>query len=343
MGATLPIENIHTYLVYPNKGVAEASPVTGNTVPQEGRMFALLKEIYDRAETECTIGVAFRKADNGAQVNPCRTMLVEYASSPSLDRGRLLAERLAGATTKRSGLGLMFLLHGREDQNHRVVLSRFRANNGVLVDDAADALTVEFIDRVFMKNAHSYKAVFYQHASLTAGFWNGMAVDKQINSRDAETSNYWVRDFLASEFSTTPAMGTRRLALALKDAVNRTNDLQIKQQITAAATLAAGIDGQPTNADDFCDRYGFSEQTRTAVKQAFTRSDLVGDNFVFDAAEFSRQLPYKTIELDSGAVLTAQSSKFDEVFERQEIDGSGDEYRFSATGKIVTEKLEKTK
>jgi hypothetical protein len=68
----------------------------------------------------------------------------------------------------------MFLLHGREGLHHKIVISRFRANNGVLVNEAADMLTVEFIDPVFMKNAHSYKAVVYRHASLLAGFWDGM-------------------------------------------------------------------------------------------------------------------------------------------------------------------------
>ncbi|NKB84009.1 hypothetical protein HED51_14730 [Ochrobactrum grignonense] len=62
---------------------------------------------------------------------------------------------------------------------------------------------------------------------------------------------------------------------------------------------------------------------------------------MFNAEEFFKQLPYKTVELDSGAVLTAQSSQFDEVFDREEI--NNDEFIFSTKGKIITEKLEKTK
>ncbi|HCH73366.1 MAG TPA: hypothetical protein DFK19_18180 [Ochrobactrum sp.] len=337
----MPISHIHTYLVRPNKGVENVVAATGNSVPQEGQLFSLLNDIYNRADEECSIGIAFRRGNDGAQANVCRSILINYLTNPDIENGRILADKLSGVTTKRSGLGLMFLLYGIEGAHHKVVISRFRANNGVLVDDAADALTVEFIDRVFMKNAHSYKAVWYQHESLAAGFWSGHAVDKQINSRDAETSNYWVRDFLESEFLTTPAMGTRRLALALKDAANRATDLQVKQQITAAATLAPGIEGHHMNANEFCDRFGFSAQTREQVLRAFPRPDLAGDNFVFNAEEFFKQLPYKTVELDSGAVLTAQSSQFDEVFDREEIDN--DEFIFSTKGKIVTEKLEKTK
>jgi hypothetical protein len=76
---------------------------------------------------------------------------------------------------------------------------------------------VEFLERVFMKNKASYKAVVYEDPSLHAGFWNGRAVDKQLNNPAGQASNYWISDFLLSEFSSTPAHGTRRLAEAIKD------------------------------------------------------------------------------------------------------------------------------
>ena len=43
-------------------------------------------------------------------------------------------------------------------------------------------------------------------------------MDKQLNSPGGQLSDYWIGDFLLSEFSVTPAAGTRRLALALRDA-----------------------------------------------------------------------------------------------------------------------------
>lgn len=305
-------------------------------------MFRLLREIYEKAESECTIGISFSPAANGAQINPCRSLLVTHAGTPTIDSGRSLAARLASVTTKRSGLGLLFLICGREGLEHKVVISRFRANNGVLVDETPDAFSVEFIDRVFMKNAHSYKAVLYKHTSLAAGFWSGFAVDKQIASRDMETSNYWVKEFLDSDFMTTPAMGTRRLALALRDASQKSGDLEVRKQITAAATLAHGINGLPMTTHEFCERFGFSDSTREAIVREFSRSELANDSFEFSAVEFAAQLPYRTIELDSGAMLTANSASFDNVFERQIVDPKTEKVRFSATGKIVVEKLEKS-
>lgn len=88
-----------------------------------------------------------------------------------------------------------------------------------------------------MKNAYSYKAVVYQHTSLTNGFWTGRAVDKQIESREREVSQYWINDFLDSGLRTTPTRGRRRLALALKAAASKSKDVTVKSEIASAVTL----------------------------------------------------------------------------------------------------------
>ncbi|MBC2665757.1 hypothetical protein H7F51_09495 [Novosphingobium flavum] len=336
----MPIEIVHTYLVHPNKNQAEPAAIVGSLVPHEGEMFELLKSVYEKADTECNIGIAFKKDASGGQANARRNMLTAYGAAPSVELGRSLAEQLGLVTTRRSGLGLLFLIKGMEGTDHKVVISRFRANNGVLVSEAADMLTVEFIDRVFMKNAHSYKAVVYRHSSFQGGFWNGMAVDKQINSQDLDSSDYWVKDFLLSDFITSPAFGTRRLAVALKKAIKATNDLEIKQQITAAATLASGLGPDPISVEGFCEKFGFTPNTKSAVIGQLDRPDLATDNFLFNAEEFKKQLPLRTVELDNGAMLTADAGSFDEVFEHEAV-ADGEKIKFSTVGAVVSEKLEK--
>ncbi|MCF1744185.1 hypothetical protein [Paradevosia shaoguanensis] len=337
----MPIESIHTYLVHPNKGVAEPAAIVGSQVPHEGEMFSLLRSVYEKADTECNIGIVFNKGSDGSQANVRRDMLTAYAGAPSVDLGRSLAEELGLVTTRRSGLGLLFLIKGKEGDVHKVVISRFRANNGVVVNEAADMLTVEFIDRVFMKNAHSYKAVVYRHQSLHGGFWTGMAVDKQINSQDLETSDYWMKDFLLSDFMTNPAFGTRRLAVALKRAIKATDNLEIKRQITAAATLAGGLGNETISVEGFCTRYAFTDEARVAVITQLERSDLAGDSFKFDVQEFVKQLPYRTVELDNGAMLTAEAAAFNKVFQHEPA--NGEQTQFTTVGAIVSEKLEKSR
>jgi hypothetical protein len=68
-----------------------------------------------------------------------------------------IAERLALNTDQRSGLGLLFLIVGKEGKEHKIVLSRFPTDSAIYVDENPTALTVEFLERVLMKNKTSYK------------------------------------------------------------------------------------------------------------------------------------------------------------------------------------------
>jgi hypothetical protein len=74
-----------------------------------------------------------------------------------------------------------------------------------------------------MKSKNSYKAVAYHGPSLRGDFWDGKAIDKQIGDGLSGSSNYWIEDFLWSDFLITPQAGTRRLATALRDAAKKAN------------------------------------------------------------------------------------------------------------------------
>jgi hypothetical protein len=110
----LPITHIHTYLVHPAKGIAVPDAIGGSELPLNGKMFRLLRDVYDRAETECDVAISFNRDETGAQRNVCRDLLVAYAGGPTLVRGRRIAERLAIYTDNRPRMGLLFLVVGRE-------------------------------------------------------------------------------------------------------------------------------------------------------------------------------------------------------------------------------------
>ena len=68
----MAVETIHIYLIYPNKSVDGAAAIIGNEVPHEGDMCTLMRTVYEKADTDCNIGIAFNQGPNGAQVNDCR-------------------------------------------------------------------------------------------------------------------------------------------------------------------------------------------------------------------------------------------------------------------------------
>jgi hypothetical protein len=329
---------MQAFLVHPGSGGGVSVDINGTPVPLQGPMFALLDGIYRRSDYECDIDITFRHTD-GRQQNACRDIIIAHLRGPTIDTARTVAERLRDSTDRRSGLGLLFVIAGREGTNHKIVISRFPTDSAIYVDEGARALTVEFLERVFMKNKASYKAVVYEDHSFQAGFWSGRAVDKQLNNPAGQASDYWISDFLLSEFSATPAHGTRRLAEALRGAV-RKSPLELKQELSAAATLAGNLEGQSVSITTFGDHFHLSELARAALIREAKTPRAAAEQFEFDLREFRNRIAYKSLELDNGAVLTAESSIFDDVFQRRVVDGAADQLlEFSTRGRVLNEKL----
>lgn len=336
----MPITHIHTYLVHPARGIEEPDAIGGSALPLNGKMFKLLREVYDRADRECDVAISFNHGPDGRQQNDCRDLLIAYARAPHLARGRHIAERLAACTDNRSRMGLLFLVVGTEGLDHKVIISRFPADSGILAEQDGGNLNVEFLERIFMKSAKSYKAVLYRHSSFDTGFWRGYAIDKQMNDADVNVSGYWISDFLDSDFFTTSATGTRRLAVACRNAARNAETTALKSEIVAAATLAGGHNGLRLTAREFVQRLRLSQEAATAILSEIN-DNLKDEKFQFSAAEFRRHVTYRSVELDNGGIMTAMTDEFDRVFVSQPVDGGDGARRFTTQGTIVAQKLGK--
>ena len=128
----MPIKNICSYLVHPGKGAEKPAELQGSEVPLEGRLYDLLEEVYARSDTECEIDICFNQGQDGSQNNPCRSLILSHLQGPTLDTARSLANRLRDVTTRRSGLGLVFLMTGADGGEHKIVVSRFPAHSAIL-------------------------------------------------------------------------------------------------------------------------------------------------------------------------------------------------------------------
>lgn len=338
----MPIEHIHSFLVHPSKHAEEQPEISGTPISHRGKLYKMLSEVYARAPTECNIEIVFRPDKDGQQVNECHDCIVAYATDPKIDSGRAVAERLQRVTTNRSGLGLLFLLQGTNGKDeHALVISRFPADQGIVAHEDAKRLSVEFIERVFMKSARAYKSALFTTASLEAGFPEGRAVDKQIQG-PRDLSAYWITEFLEAELRTTGPAGTRRLAVAVRDAVRTSTELDLKQELVAVARLLRGQQGRTISAHSVLQQLGLSEEATSAIEHAFARPELMGESFQFDSEEFDKHVMYRTVELDTGAMLLAEDSKWDELFLKESLSSPG-RVRYSTEGEVVDERLKKTK
>jgi len=338
----MAIERAHSFLVHPAKNEREQPKIGGTEIPRRGPLFRMLTGVFERAPQECDIDIVFRAGAGGQQQNDCRDLLVAYVQRPTIPRGRLIANRLQSVSTHRSGLGLLFLMKGEVNGERRLVISRFPADQGVIAEEQAERLSVEFIERVFMKSAKAYKSALYSSDAPEHGYWDGRAVDLQIKG-PRELSDYWIREFLLSELRTTGPAGTKRLAVAVRSAIHSAHDLAVKHELISAANLMRGQEGRRQSARQLFQQLGLSGAATGALQAAFPRADLLDEVFEFDRAEFERNAPYRAVGLDNGAMLIAEDARFNEVFEQQPAGEAGGQVRYVTQGRVVDEQLRKTR
>lgn len=336
----MALEAVYSFLTYPKRGQPDEPIRPGARLPiADDKLGRMLKGVFDSAERDCVVPVMF-VSNGAAQENAAREELLALVRRHSLATASTIAWRLQRATSGQSGMGLLFIGIGDVNGRTRVVISRFPADEGVVAETSQAELSVQFVEQVFLKSAFSYKAATYVATGRPDQLWTGHVVDRQINAGSKAVADYWISDFLLSEFATTPAAGTKRLATALRDAIAATASVEVKREIAAAAHLAGNLPRRALTIAGFCEQFHFSEETKQAVLSKVRPPRLANERFRFDAEEFARHIAYKQIELDNGAVLTAPADKFEEIFRETQ---RRDEHTFTTSGVIVDERLKRTK
>ena len=336
----MAIKAIHAFLIYPGKGQDSPIQISGNKLDQTGKLFELLRSVFVAEPSRRDFEVAFKPAPDGSQQNDCRDAMIAYAMKSSLTNGRAIAERLQGATDNRSGIGLLFLISGDHGLKRRLVVSRFPADQAILAEIDASGLDLQFLEQVFIRRMSAYKALLLEHQNPSSGFWTGIATDRQAGGAPENISHYWITDFLTADFAETPAAGTRRLAEALKNVIKGNPNLDVKNEIASAVTLAkTAFSGKQTSVNEFCTYFGFSTSTQQSIVSILPKPSLADKVFKFDSKVFRERLPYRTVEIENGAILTAPSGDFDKVFKVTPHVNNTVEY--STTGRVADQRIEK--
>lgn len=336
----MALEVIYAFLVHPGKGQQTIQKVTGKKIPNSGELYNMLNGIFKADPEHRDFEILFNPCADGTQQNDCRDLLVAFQAQPTGKTGRAIARRLQAATDNRSGIGLMFLIVGYVGLNRRLVISRFPTDKAILANVGSSGLDVQFLKQVFIKRLSSYKALMLEHVDPNSQYWNGRATDRQAGGIAENISDYWITDFLNADFAETPAAGTRRLAEALKSAIKSNPNPIVKNEIASAATLAGGaFKGKAISIEDFCDHFGFSKATKETIRNSLTKPSLYTKMFKFSNKDFKEVAPFRTVEIDNGAILTAPSGEFDKVFEVSTSDGGKVQYRTS--GRIKDQRLSK--
>lgn len=335
----MPIINAFAYLIAPGKNLEPAPAISHKEIKiEDDKLSVMLSGIFAGERGAHDFEITFNSKD-GTQFNECRTLMLNFHASPSIENGLPIAQRLQKATDNRSGTGLFLLLNGDHGLKKRLIMSRFPTDEAIRADTNSGSLDVEFLPEVFVKRLSSYKAVMVEHESPTNGFWKGIATDRQAGQSGEHISEYWLRDFLDADFSETPAQGTRRLATALKDAMKANPSLSVKAEIAHASSLASAVfRNKPLTIKSFCEHFGLSDAAKDTIKTALPKASLYGKSFIFDANQFKNVAPFRTVEMDTGAILTAPNHEFEEIFEATV---SGDIVEYRTRGTVNDQRLAK--
>ena len=332
----MKIDKIMSFLTYPGKHIKKQPAVNGAEIPKAGKIYDMLLNIFEESENNCDIPICFNSG--GSQDSLVRDEIVRLVSTKSMDDGKVLSERLQCSTTEKSGKGLVFFIIGSSGEYNKIVISRFPAQEGILAEKHPKYLKVEHKEQVFIKNPHSYKSAMYKFKIPNYDLWTGYAVDRQMNHTTTGIAAYWINDFLRSKCETTSKMGTERLAKALQNAIAKTNNMEIKEEIVSCANLANNFSNKKMSINQLCDQFRLSIEAKKQVISQVSPARLSDDVFLLNKIKFDQRLLYKMIELDNGAILSAPAARFDECFKSSKMAGNGNK-KYVTSGKVVDEKL----
>lgn len=335
------ITEVFAFLSGPHKGVSPTPKPSGLSITLAGPLFEHINDLFGKSSSDCNVEISLRS--DGNQRNEFRELLVEFASTGSYSAAEKISERLSSITTRRSKLGLLFLIRASDNARLAVLLARFPTDTAILVDDTSGSLNVKFLDKVFVKNYHQFKSARFVGVPAKGSFWDGYVLDRQLNSHREDASRYWVHDFLDADFKVTSAHGSDRFAKAVKDA-SAGATFEEKRELHHLVGMLDNLHGQQLSPREILQKYSVSEPVtnRVLAKMPVVAAD---QTFKFDRHLFNAVNSYRTVETAEGAIITAESSLFEKIISYEVIDRTelSERVRLTTEGLLAADKLRKTK
>jgi len=124
-------------------------------------------------------------------------------------------------------------------------------------------------------------------------------------------TNYWIREFLRSDYKTNPEVGSRRIAQAVKAASKNTNlSTDIKEEIAAVHSLLKGMDGEVISPAGLCKRFALGKEASDAILSEIKPPRLRIDEFAFQYSAYAKIAKFRVISLNNDVRLAAPADSF---------------------------------
>lgn len=343
------IEYCAGFLVPPCSGLDEATAgemIEGSTVTLNAAALAFFQPLFENSITSCNIDIVFSPCETETgefeQQNPIRDMVRSIAfDSPDVkfNCSKQLALSLALASDRRSSPGLFVVIAGETAVETRVTLFKFAADESLQAIFADQGLSINVIEQAFSRKTEYFKAAVFQGSLADRSFWEGKVEDKQATKRIYEVSDLWAIRFLHAVPQLTSARGTRLLAKALRQVIDRTEDIDRKQALIAAAITIKSQDDRSISLEEFASQY-LPNDSREPFLQASGPAVLANAVFRIDGSVLDEQLGVQTLVLDNQFSVTGPFDGYrnSNIIQIREV---GDDNRAVITlhGRIVGQKI----
>ena len=329
-------------IVPPLKGVDEPTEteiVESKILDETEPGFDYLLKLFDSVHNTCKIGITFES--DGDQNNQIRSLIVNMVDKEdenlNLIDASWLANHLAKLTDERNKTGLFVILIGKKLQLNRVVLLRFRAEEVVYKKSLENGFRIDRLEQAYSQNSKYYKAAYYEdYSAKRSTFWDGFILDKQ-RRKETIVSEYWLKDFLLSDYSMSNYQGTLRLADYIKNFAKAIDDVAEQQTIfESVRNLRNNAEDRDISVLDFADDF-LPVNLRSRFKEFVGQDDINASLFNIDFEAYDHALPYHVMQMENGISLIVPTFMGNDYLTISDAGNGKKKYSFE--GKLIKSKF----
>ena len=301
----------------------------------------MLDEFFSKSRLEHEPTVSFRvehrTGASGSQSHDVRTLIMDYefGSAPRAKSAAVrLATRLGESMDARSSFTLLMLAAYADGGTGRLVAWAFPKEKPFHFRVRGSKAKITVLQNAFSRTSSFRKAALYEGRNRQVDFWKGRVIDKQAMSGFGTAADYWISDFLDSEYSMTGQIGTRLLAKSLRLTYDELSDPHEKDQVSGAIVAIHSSQRPRWSMARFANEY--LSGNAKAVFLGKVPPDTRNTTFSFVAREFDDKLNFRVFKLRDNVMISAP---FGAIGASVQIIESPNQRKVKCEGIVVDDKI----
>lgn len=309
---------IHAYEVMPQRLQDVTEDPRGGAFSADAAFKSELEKYLTKSKLLSRPEITFRFEDmtkTGIRSHAVRQCIMDYcfgASATSKKASLDLARLLSKSMDNRSPYTLLMLVAYRDQKDEsfrRLVMWAFPKDEPFQFTASNGKAKIKIPKDIFSRSSTFKKGSLYEGFQNDSAFLQGFVIDRQAENSWGTAADYWVSQFLDSQFSLTGTAGTRLLAKTLKITYDNLLESTDRNQITDSIRAAFASTKKRLSMHSYAKEYLTGNAKSTFLSN--TPPETVKTKFDFDKAEFEEKVQLRVFRLDDDVVVSAPFSTID--------------------------------